>query len=161
MSIESTRESDFADRKTGPTVSKDKWLNHARSKMARGYLLIVGNERKNANFYLQDKGYEMCPYQVAKGMIKAGLVEEAGEHYLGTLFKLRADAVTEDRTPARRIRDDDDIEPVEELESTDVVADVDDDIDADDDADGAEDEEEGVTDEDEEEDADDDEEDRF
>jgi hypothetical protein len=160
MPIETTRESDFADRKTGPTVSKDKWLNHARSKMSRGYLLIVGNERKNANFYLRDKGYEMCPYQVAKGMIKAGLVEEAGEHYLGTLYKLRADATTEIRLPTKKYRDDDDIEPVEELEPSEVVEDVEDDIDAEDDEEAGDDGEDSADDEEEEE-VDDDEEDRF
>jgi hypothetical protein len=126
--MEATSERDNTDRRTGPTVSKDKWLNHARNKLARGYVLIVGTQRKTANFYLKEKGYESCPYQVAREMVKVGMLEEAGEHYLGTLFRLRPDSAAEDRPPARRsIRDDDDMEPLVS-EMSDGAADVDDDV---------------------------------
>ncbi len=76
------------ERRVGPTVSKDKWINHAKNKLARGYVLIVGTERRNANFYLRGKGYEMCPYDIAQAMIKQGLVVQTGKHHLGHIYEL-------------------------------------------------------------------------
>ncbi|MDQ7040323.1 MAG: hypothetical protein Q9M35_05230 [Rhodothermus sp.] len=76
------------ERRIGPTVSRDKWLNHAKNKLARGYVLIVGTERRNANFYLRGKGYEMCPYDIAQAMIKQGLVVQTGKHHLGLIYEL-------------------------------------------------------------------------
>ncbi|WP_397547933.1 hypothetical protein ABUL39_06715 [Rhodothermus marinus] len=76
------------ERRVGPTVSKDKWINHAKNKLARGYVLIVGTERRNANFYLRGKGYEMCPYDIAQAMIKQGLVVQTGKHHLGLIYEL-------------------------------------------------------------------------
>ena len=76
------------ERRVGPTVSKDKWINHAKNKLARGYVLIVGTERRNANFYLRGKGYEMCPYDIAQSMIKQGLVVQTGKHHLGLIYEL-------------------------------------------------------------------------
>ncbi len=76
------------ERRVGPTVSRDKWLNHAKNKLARGYVLIVGTERRNANFYLRGKGYEMCPYDIAQVMIKQGLVVQTGKHHLGLIYEL-------------------------------------------------------------------------
>lgn len=86
--METSNERDNQERRTGPTVSKEKWVNHARAKMARGYVLIVGTKRRSANFYLKNKGYEMCGYDVAKYLIKEGIVEESGVHSLGTVYSL-------------------------------------------------------------------------
>ncbi|AEN73872.1 hypothetical protein Rhom172_1962 [Rhodothermus marinus SG0.5JP17-172] len=83
------------ERRVGPTVSKDKWINHAKNKLARGYVLIVGTERRNANFYLRGKGYEMCPYDVAQAMIKQGLVVQTGKHHLGLIYELVPEAKAE------------------------------------------------------------------
>lgn len=86
--MEPTSERDTQERKIGPTVSKDKWVNHARGKLSRGYVLIVGTERKNANFYSREKGYEMCAYNVARQMIKDGLVHKVRHHHLGDVYEL-------------------------------------------------------------------------
>lgn len=86
--MEPASERDTQERKIGPTVSKDKWVNHARSKLSRGYVLIVGTERKNANFYSKEKGYEMCAYNVARQMIKDGLVRKVRPHHLGDVYEL-------------------------------------------------------------------------
>lgn len=86
--METSNERDNQERRTGPTVSKEKWVNHARAKLARGYVLIVGTKRRSANFYLKNKGYEMCGYDVAKYLIKEGIVVESGAHSLGTVYSL-------------------------------------------------------------------------
>ena len=77
------------ERSTAPTVSREKWLNHARTKMARGYVLIIGSERRVANFYQPGKGYEMCAYNVAKRLVKEGIVTPTRTHYLGTVYELQ------------------------------------------------------------------------
>ncbi|QXD17165.1 hypothetical protein GQ464_006005 [Rhodocaloribacter litoris] len=74
--------------RTAPTVSRDKWVHHARTKMLRGYALIVSENRHTANFFMPGKGYEACPYHVARKMIREGLVVEGGRHTLGTLYLL-------------------------------------------------------------------------
>ena len=86
--MEPTSERETQERRIGPTVSKDKWVNHARNKLLRGYVLIVGTAKKNANFYSQEKGYEMCAYNVARQMIKDGLVRKVREHHLGEVYEL-------------------------------------------------------------------------
>ena len=90
--METSSERDNQERRTGPTVSKEKWVNHAKAKLARGYVLIVGTSRRNANFYLKNKGYEMCGYDVAKYLVKEGIVVETGVHSLGTVYSLAAGA---------------------------------------------------------------------
>jgi hypothetical protein len=80
--------SDFQEQRTSPTVSKEKWANHARQKLLKGYVLIVSNSKKSANFYLAGKGYEMCPFHIAKRLVKEGLVVENGTHYLGSVYTL-------------------------------------------------------------------------
>ena len=90
--MESAGSSNTEERRVGPTVSKDKWLTHARLKLSKGYVLIVGKQKKTANFWLRSKGFEMCPHNVARNMIKDGLVVEAGEHPLGTIYKLADEA---------------------------------------------------------------------
>ncbi len=86
--METTGERDPQERRIGPTVSKDKWLNHAKIKLSRGYVLIVGNGRKTANFHSREKGYEMCSYQVARQLIKDGTVRKVREHHLGDVYEL-------------------------------------------------------------------------
>ncbi len=83
------------ERRVGPTVSKDKWVSHAKNKLARGYVLIVGTNRRNANFYLRGKGYEMCPYDIACLMIKQGIIVPTGTHHLGTVYELAPEVKAE------------------------------------------------------------------
>lgn len=90
--MESSSEREQQERRTGPTVSREKWVNHAKAKLARGYVLIVGKNRRTANFYLRNRGYEMCGYDVAKQLIKEESVIEAGEHSLGTIYALKPSA---------------------------------------------------------------------
>lgn len=78
------------ERRIGPSVSRDKWLNHARTKLQRGYVLIVGKGKRTANFYSRDKGYEMCAFEVARALVGSGEVVASGEHHLGTVYTLVA-----------------------------------------------------------------------
>lgn len=108
--MEPTSERDTQERKIGPTVSKDKWVNHARNKLSRGYVLIVGTARKNANFYSQEKGYEMCAYNVARQMIKDGLVRKVRDHHLGEVYELIDIPVVERRPAAVKRSSEEDLE---------------------------------------------------
>lgn len=87
--MEASNEFGTPERTTAPTVSKEKWLHHARVKMARGYVLIIGTERRVANFYQPDKGYETCAYHVAKQLVKEGVVAPTRTHSLGTVYELQ------------------------------------------------------------------------
>ena len=104
----------YSERRAGPTVSKEKWLNHARTKLSRGYVLILGRQRRNANFYLRSKGFEMCPYHVAKHLVSQGLVVEAGQHPLGTMYRLAEDAAPLPKPAAPR-REAEEDPPEEDL----------------------------------------------
>ena len=86
------------ERQPVPSVSKEKWLTHAKTKLARGYVLIVGG-RKRANFFLPEKGYETCTYDSAKKLIKEGHVEAVGEHSLGTVYRLKPSAASAIEVP--------------------------------------------------------------
>ena len=86
--MEASSERETPDRRIGPTVSKDKWLNHARVKLTRGYVLIIGTTRRTANFYSREKGYEMCAYNVARQLVKDGAVIKTGQHQLGDVYEL-------------------------------------------------------------------------
>ncbi len=86
--METSSERESPERKIGPTVSKDKWVNHALAKLQRGYVLIVGTERKSANFHSKEKGYEMCAYKVARQLIKDGHVRKVRDHHLGDVYEL-------------------------------------------------------------------------
>lgn len=112
--METSSDRDYQERRTGPTVSKEKWVHHARAKLSRGYVLIVGKNRKTANFYLKNKGYEMCGYDVAKQLIKDGLVVESGEHSLGTVYSL---AVTSTEQPVSRVKVRDEDEQVDDMDT--------------------------------------------
>ncbi len=86
---ENTSDSNASGRRIGPSVSRDKWLAHARQKLARGYVLIVAaGGKRRANFYLPEKGYEMCAYDVARALVVSGEVVAAGEHPLGICYRL-------------------------------------------------------------------------
>ena len=106
--MEPTSEREPQERRIGPTVSKDKWVNHAKNKLARGYVLIVGQEKKNANFYSQEKGYEMCAYNVARQLIKDGLVRKVREHHLGEVYELAVMPVITPPAPSKAERSSDD-----------------------------------------------------
>lgn len=126
--METSGDRDFQERRTGPTVSKDKWVNHARAKMLRGYVLIIGNERRTANFYLAGKGYEMCPYNVAKQLVKEGLVTKAGDHNLGSVYRLTnaepaAEPAAEPKARRQRVVEEEDT-LLDELEQDDPDASV-------------------------------------
>lgn len=86
--METGTERESQERKIGPTVSKDKWLNHALVKLSRGYVLIVGTKRRNANFHSNEKGYEMCAYDVARQLVRDGYVRKVREHHLGEVYEL-------------------------------------------------------------------------
>lgn len=112
--MEASNDRDYQDRRVGPTVSKDKWVNHARAKMARGYVLIVGTTRRTANFYAKDKGYEMCAYNVAKQLIKDGAVVRTGDHHLGDVYELlMAPATTE--LPQKRAKAEENVDELDLL----------------------------------------------
>jgi hypothetical protein len=88
---ENTSEAAGSERRVGPTVSRDRWMLHARQKLSRGYVLILaGGDKRRANFYLPEKGYEMCAYDVARALVQSGEVVPTGEHPLGTRYELPA-----------------------------------------------------------------------
>lgn len=103
--MEASNDRESQDRRIGPTVSKDKWVNHAKQKMTRGYVLIVGTTRRTANFYSKEKGYEMCAYNVAKQLIKEGAIVKTGEHHLGDVYELIMAPAVHDGKPRRRDED--------------------------------------------------------
>ncbi len=87
------------EKRNAPTVTKEKWRSHALAKLERGYVLIVGTQRRTANFYQPGKGYEMCAYNVATQLIKEGSVVKAYDHHLGTAYGLAAGAKTPPPAP--------------------------------------------------------------
>lgn len=82
-----------------PTVTKEKWHSHILAKLARGYVLIVGTERRNANFFMRGKGFETCAYDAARQLVKAGVLVKAYDHYLGTAYTLAEVPTPVDRPP--------------------------------------------------------------
>lgn len=149
MSIESSGDQDSGERKIGPTVTKDRWINHARTKLAKGYVLIVSTSRKNANFYSPTKGYEMCAYDVAKKLIADGTIVRTRAHHLGEVYELSGPLPQITPAPKKPVIDDDEPEFIEELDGVDST---DDDDQLDDDGD----DEEATTDEFDDEDEDED-----
>jgi hypothetical protein len=90
-----------------PTVTKDKWIAHARRKLEKGYILIVGNGRRTANFYKTGSGYETCSYQAAVQMVRDGLLVKTRDHYLGTAYMLAPHLVATPPAPRPAEPDDD------------------------------------------------------
>jgi hypothetical protein len=132
MSIESSSDQDSAERKIGPTVTKDRWINHARNKLAKGYVLIVSTSRKNANFYSPVKGYEMCAYDVAKKLIADGTIIKTRAHHLGDVYELSGPLPQVAPAPKKRVIDPDD-EPdfIEDIPDVDDADDEEDQLDDD------------------------------
>lgn len=84
----SERDESTSEKRNAPTVSREKWRVHAIGKLSKGYVIIVGDKRRNANFYQPGKGYEMCAYNVATQLIKEGVVVPSYEHHLGMAYAL-------------------------------------------------------------------------
>jgi hypothetical protein len=100
-----------------PTVSKEKWAAHARSKLSRGYVLIVGRERRNANFFKPSKGYEMCPYKIARRLVDEGIVKPADRtHHLGLVYVLSTDTAPPPPPPSIPDDEDETAPPIAELD---------------------------------------------
>jgi len=99
---ETTTEQGGQERRVGPTVSRDKWANHAKIKLTRGYVLIVATDKRRANFWLREKGYEMCAFDVARNLIAAGEIIPVGEHHLGTMYGLAPEAPPPTLSPKSR-----------------------------------------------------------
>lgn len=104
-------DSDYTEVRAVPSVSRDRWLDHARKKLDKGYCLIVSDKRRNANFYLAGKGYETCQHKTALLLIKQGIVKKAGKHHLGTIYKLSEKAIALNQ-PSPLIDDDEEETPV-------------------------------------------------
>ncbi len=99
--------SDYQEVRAVPSVSRDRWLEHARKKLEKGYALIVSDQRRNANFHMAGKGYETCPHKTALQLIKQGVVKKAGRHHLGSMYFLSDDArVAPPPSAPRKIEED-------------------------------------------------------
>lgn len=103
--------SDSSDKRgtsgnASPSVSKDKWIRHALQKLSKGYILIVGNGKRTANFFKPGMGYEMCAYHVALHLVRTQLVAESHTHYLGTAYALTPEgqALLAGAPPKRKTR---------------------------------------------------------
>lgn len=79
------------ERPVEPTAAEEKWVQHVKKKLARGYVVIVNRTRRNANFFMVGKGYEMCSYPAALHLIKQEEIIEVGTHYLGIMYALPKD----------------------------------------------------------------------
>ncbi len=116
---------------TSPTVSREKWEVHALRKLAKGYVLIVSRERKNANFHSPTKGYEMCAFRVAKKLVNDGLVEKTRDHHLGSVYELKSevrDSLKKGGKPMPKDEDDDEKTTTEDTEALlDDIPELDDD----------------------------------
>lgn len=86
-------DSEYRESRSAPTVSRDKWILHARAKLDKGYSLIISEGRKNASFFLAGRGYEPCPFVTAKRLVELRVVEPSGKHPLGALYTLSPNAV--------------------------------------------------------------------
>ncbi len=87
---ENATDSSNQERRVGPSVSRDKWSLHARQKLSKGYVLIVAADKRRANFWMREKGYEMCAFDIARALIVSGDVIPTGEHHLGVIYELAA-----------------------------------------------------------------------
>ncbi len=123
MSTDSSGDQDAGERRTGPTVTRDRWVNHARQKLSKGYVLIVSSTRKNANFYSPSKGYEMCAHDVARKLILDGLVEKTRKHHLGDVYELSGE-IPEPPPAKPRVDDDDEVAPPADVFDEDLGDDV-------------------------------------
>lgn len=124
---------EFQDIRSGRTVSTEKWVLHARQKLAKGYVLVVNPERKSATFFMPGRGYEACNFKAAQALIKAGEVVEAGRRASGLKYELAGEPVAPPPKPVKRVVIDDDEDDLDDggdlsdlldtLEDTEAVAD--------------------------------------
>ena len=77
-----------SEYRISPTVSKEKWAVHAQKKLQKGYVLIIAHGRRTASFFKEGRGFEPCPFKIAKALAEMGMVEDAGPHFLGTKYIL-------------------------------------------------------------------------
>ncbi len=124
----SSKSSDYQEVRAVPSVSRDRWLEHARKKLEKGYALIVSDERRNANFHMAGKGYETCPHKTALQLIKQGVVKKAGKHHLGSMYFLADAAIADSPAPAKRniVVDDEEEDVAEASEYDDLVDELED-----------------------------------
>lgn len=109
--MEAEKEQVQREVSVAPTVSREKWAQHAIKKLSQGYVLIVGEQRRNANFYKPGRGYEMCSFQTARQLIREGIVGAATPHTLGTMYLLNPEymALPKPQPQALFVDDDDDM----------------------------------------------------
>ena len=115
-----------------PTVTAEKWKQHAINKLSKGYLLIISNTRNYANFYRGHESFESCSYRTARKLLREGLLEESGTHMLGTIYQLKTEfkyAAIEKAPPFLRTMpytgvDTDDLEDTDDIDDeSDALAD--------------------------------------
>ena len=112
----SSSSSSSSEFRSSPTVSKEKWAMHARAKLLRGYVLIIADGRRTASFFKEGRGFEPCPFKIAKALVEMGLVEEAGTHFLGTRYLLSSAAPAP--PPVVDVDEDDDTDDAAPRESS-------------------------------------------
>ncbi len=120
-----------------PSVSTEKWLNYIYRKLQKGYYLIIGEQRKIANFYRGYGEMEACSYPVAKKLLDRGELEPVGKHFLGTMYRLKSEAQPVPPPASTSVEDEEETdlalaEEAEELEEDlleDLAEDVEDDED--------------------------------
>lgn len=73
--------------------SHERWAKHAIGKLSKGYNLIISKTRVSANFYMPGSGFATCPHKTAVKLVRAGYLQEIGEHDLGTIYALKPEYV--------------------------------------------------------------------
>ncbi|NND71445.1 MAG: hypothetical protein HKN43_07690 [Rhodothermales bacterium] len=114
----------FATR-VPPTVSKDKTLQLALTKLERGWVIILGPKGKNANLFKPGKGFDPILFSVAARMRDLGLIQEAGPHYMGTKYVLAEGADPKAIVKPAIVDDDDDLDADEDDSDYDDVESLD------------------------------------
>ena len=124
--------------------SKERWAKHAISKLSKGYKLIISQTRVSANFHKPGSGFETCPHKTAVKLVRAGYLNETGEHDLGIVYELKPEFM-ESATPKKKAakkpkkveapKEEVEIELDDELDAEDLddeldAEDLDDDLDA-------------------------------
>jgi len=108
-----------------PTVSKEAWERYAINKMTQGYVIIIRDGRRSANFYKPGKGFEACSFKTAQKLLAEGCIVNAGRHELGTVYRLAPTAELIMPPPRiATIKDDDD--DAVAIDDTDIETQLDD-----------------------------------
>lgn len=71
----------------GVAFPTEKWLRLAASKFEHDYVLIANLDDQHANFFKVGKGYEPCPFRIARALIEQERVTPVGSHYLGQIYR--------------------------------------------------------------------------